>query len=91
MGAQVRCHDDNAISKVNLTAVRVCQVTFVEELKKKVPHITVPLLELIQQDHLIRTASNALGQDASFIVTNIPWRGTNQTRDSMPGLGATSK
>ncbi|RUP50573.1 hypothetical protein BC936DRAFT_138603 [Jimgerdemannia flammicorona] len=36
VGSQVRCHDDDGVAEINLTALRVSDVTIVENLEEEV-------------------------------------------------------
>ena len=81
MGTEVRGHNNDAVAKINLSTVRVSQMTFVKQLEQQVPNVAMALLEFVQQNDLVGTTPNAFRQDATFVVSNIAWRGPNQPAD----------
>jgi hypothetical protein len=50
IGTNVGCHDDNCVSKINLTALAIGQVALIENLKQQVGDFAVSFLELIKED-----------------------------------------
>jgi len=51
----------------NSTHLRVSQSAVVKDLQQQIPDFAMRLLELVQQQDLVRLATNGFGQDASFL------------------------
>ena len=77
--ACVGSHDDDGVLEVDYTTLVVGQPTIVQYLQQSIEYIRMRLLYLIEENHTVWFAAYSLGQLATFIVTNIPWRRTDQT------------
>lgn len=72
LGNQVSPHvgrqNDDAVAKVDLSSVRICQVAFVKELQKNIPYIGMGLFKFVKQEHLIGSSANAFRQETGIVV-----------------------
>ena len=55
----------------------------VHDLQQQVEDIRVRLLDLVEQEHAVRSLVDRLGQQAPLVETNVARRGAYQARDSM--------
>ena len=81
--ADIRRHDDDGVPKVDRPSLRVGKSPIIEDLQQDVEHIRVCLLDLVEQDDGIGTATNSLGELPSFLEADIAWRRANQPGDSV--------
>ena len=79
----VRGHDDDGVLEVRCTSLVVRQSAVIEHLQEYVEDVRVRLLNLIEQQHLIRLATHSLRQLAALIVSDVTRRCANQTADGM--------
>src|SRR6478735_9300868 len=78
----VRGHDHDHVPEVDLTALRVGQLSVLEDLQQYVEDIRVRLLDRVEEDHRVRLAAHGLGQLAAFVVADVAGR-----RADEPGHG----
>ena len=85
--ANVRGHDHDRVAEVDRAAMAVGQPAVVEQLQEDVEHLRMGLLDLVEQDHRVRTAPNRLGQLAALLVADVPGRRTRRgaRRCASPG------
>src|SRR5271163_2064014 len=83
MRSKVRGHDQHRVLEVNGAALRVSETAIVQHLQEDVEDIRMRLLDLVEQDHRVGTASDCLGQLATFVVTDISRRRADEPGDRM--------
>ncbi|EPY19096.1 ATP-dependent Clp protease ATP-binding protein subunit ClpB [Strigomonas culicis] len=69
--ADVGREDDDRVLEVHAAAVAVRQVALVQDLQQDVRHARVRLLELVEEDDLIRPAAHGLGELAALLVADV--------------------
>ena len=84
--ADVAGHDDDRVLEVDRAALAVGQAPVVEDLQQHVEHVRVRLLDLVEQDHLVRPPADRLGQLAALVVADVAGRRADQaaTRSTSP-------
>ena len=83
VAAKIRRHDDDRVLEVHRPALRVGQPAVVEQLQHDVEDLGVGLLDLVEEDHRVRTPPHGLGELACLIVTHVPRRRTHQPGDGV--------
>ena len=78
--ADVRCHDDDGVFEVHLSAQTVGEATFVEYLQQHVEHIGVSLFDFIKKYNRIGATTLLLSQLSAFFVANVARRRTHKAR-----------
>ena len=76
---QVRSHDNQAVSKRNVSTLSIRHVAFIQQLQQDVKDIDVRFFNLIEQDDRVRLLSNRVGEHAPFVVADVAWRCANQS------------
>ena len=74
----VRGHDDDRVAEINRTSFVIGQTAVVEHLEQDVEYIRVGFLDLVEQHDRIRFAPHRFGELASFVVTDISRRRSDQ-------------
>ena len=69
--ADVAGHDDDRVLEVHGPALAVGQAAVVEDLEEDVEDVRVGLLDLVEQDDLVRPAADRLGQLAALLVADV--------------------
>ena len=69
------------VLEVDRPALAVGQATVVEDLEQDVEDVRVGLLDLVEQDDLVRPAPDRLGQLAALLVADVAGRRADQARD----------
>ncbi len=82
-GTQVGGQDQDRVAEVDRAALAVGQPALVEHLQQHVEHVRVRLLDLVEQDHRVRTPAHGLGQLTTLVVADVPRRRTDQTGHRM--------
>ena len=77
----VRCHDDDRISEINLPALRVCEISFIQHLQQHIEYVRMCFLDLIKQHDGVRVPPHLLGQLSALIVPDIAGRRADHLRD----------
>ena len=77
--ADIGRHDDDGVAEVHRSTVAVGQATVVQDLQQGVEDLRVRLLDLVEEDHLVRPAADCLGELAALIEANVAWRRAEQT------------
>ena len=62
VGAEVRRHHDDGVREVDRAPAPVGEAALVEDLQEGLEHVAVRLLDLVEQDHLIRALAHRLGE-----------------------------
>ena len=70
--------DDRCVPEVDGWALAIGQAAIVEDLEEEIEDIRVGLLDLIEEDHLVRPAADHLGQLPALLIAG---RRPDQTRD----------
>ena len=81
--AEVGRQDDDGIAEIDGVALAVGQPAVVENLQQDVEDVVVRLLDLVEQDDLIRPPTHGLGERATFLVADIAGRSADQSRHGM--------
>src|SRR5919112_5890991 len=79
-------HDYYRLLEVHRAALRIGEPSVVQDLKQDVEDVRVGLLYLVQEQHRIRPAPDALGELASLLVADVARRGAYESRDGVPFL-----
>ncbi len=79
--AGVARHNHDRVRKIHRATVTIGQTALVEQLQQDVEDLHMRLLDLIQQQHAVRTTAHRLGQLSALIVANVARRRTDQARD----------
>ena len=69
------------VLEVDRPALAVGQAAVVEDLEEDVEDVRVRLLDLVEQDDLVRPAADGLGQLAALVVADVAGRRADQPRD----------
>ena len=77
----VRCHDDDRIAEINLPALRVCEISFIQHLQQHIEYVRMCFLDLIKQHDGVRVPPHLLGQLSALIVPDIAGRRADHFRD----------
>ena len=72
--ADVAGHDHDRVLEVDRPALAVGQPAVVEDLEQDVEDVRVGLLDLVEQDDLVRPAADRLGQLAALVVADVAGR-----------------
>ena len=75
---EVRGEDQDGVAEVHRPALAVGQATFVQHLQQHVEHVRVGLLDLVEQDHRVRTTPHRLGQLTAGLVPDVAGRSTDE-------------
>src|ERR1035437_667733 len=81
--SQVGSHDDNGIPEINGVTKAVGKLAVFENLQQYIEDVGMRLFDFIQEDDGVGSATNALGQLATFFIADIAWRGANQFRNGV--------
>ena len=65
--ADVGGHDDDGVAEVHRSTVAVGQSTVVQDLQQRVEDLRVRLLDLVEEDHLVRPTSHRFGQLTALV------------------------
>src|SRR5579875_448053 len=74
--AEIRCHDDDGVLKVDRIAETVGELAVFKDLQEDVIDVRVRFLDFIEQDHGIRGPLDALGELATLLIADISGRRT---------------
>src|SRR5215831_8150268 len=72
--SDVRSHDDDRVSEIDGATVSVGEPTILEDLQQCIEHLGVCLLDLVEQDHLVRATPHRLGELPALIEADIARR-----------------
>ena len=78
-GTHIRSHDDNGVFEINQSAFVIGQSSVIEYLQQNVEDVGVSLFYFVEQNHRIRFTPDCFGQLATFVVSNVSRRGTDET------------
>src|SRR6266516_2651257 len=77
-GADITCHNDYGILKIDRASLAISQSAIIKDLQQDAEDFRRGFFDLIKEYNTIWTTSYGLRELASFLVTNIAWRRTNQ-------------
>src|SRR5262249_28086020 len=80
LAAEVGGHDDDGVLEVDRSTLAVGEPAVVEQLEQHVEHVVVRLLDLVEQQHAVRTPANGLGELATLLVADVSGRRADQPR-----------
>ena len=83
LAADVRRHHDNRVREIDGAPLAVGQPTVVEHLQQHVEDVAMRLFHFVEQDDGVRATANRLGQPASFLVTDVSRRRSDQPADGV--------
>jgi len=69
--AQIRCHHNHRIAKVDHASFTVAHETAIEDLIEHAQHIAMRFLHLIEQDYAVRAPAYGFRQHTALTVTHI--------------------
>src|SRR6266852_1666885 len=77
---EVAGHDDDRVAEVDGAALRVREAALVEDLQQDVEDLGVRLLDLVEQDHAVRLATDGLRELSALFVADVARRRSDQAR-----------
>ncbi len=83
LAADVAGEDHDRVPEVDCPPLRIGEATVIEQLQQHIEDIRVRLLDLVEEQHGIGSATHRLGQLPSFIVADIAWWRTDQACDGV--------
>ncbi len=81
--ADVRGHDDDAVTEVHSASLGVGEPTVLQDLQQYVEHVGVRFLDLVEEDDAVGLASHRLGELPAFVVSDVAGRRTDQPAHGM--------
>src|SRR5712692_618579 len=75
---EVARHDDDRVAEVDGAALRVRQTALIEDLQQDVEDLGVRLLDLVEQDHAVRLATDGLRELSALFVADVARRRSDQ-------------
>ncbi len=78
--ARVGGHDQDHVTEIGLTAIRVRQGAVIHDLQQHIENIRVGLLDFVQQQHGVRMARDRLGQQTALVMAHVSGGRTDQPR-----------
>ena len=78
--AEVRRHDHDRVREVDRATLTVGEAAVVHQLQQHVEHVGVGLLDLVEQDHRVRTAAHRLGELTALFVADVAGRRADEAR-----------
>src|SRR5215218_3613110 len=72
-------HDEDHVLEVHRTALRVGELSVLQDLQHDVEDVRMGLLDLVEENDAVGTAPDLLGELATLVVTDVAGRRTNQT------------
>ena len=80
--AEVGSHDDDGVLEVHRAPLVISKSSVVKYLQEDVEHIGMSFFDFVEEHHTVRFATYSLSELTTFIVTYVPRRCTNETRDT---------
>src|SRR5918997_1445304 len=84
LGTDVGGHDEDHVLEVHCPALRVGEHSIFQDLEEDVEDIRVGFLDLVEEDHAVRTAPDLLGELAALVVADVARGGTDESADRVP-------
>ena len=72
---------EDGVLEAHGATLAVGQAPVVEDLEQDVEDVRVRLLDLVEQDHLVRPAADGLGQLAALLVADVAGRRADEAAD----------
>ena len=73
-GSDIGSHDDDSILEIYGSALRIGQMSFVENLQQYIENVRMGFLDLIKQNDRIRVLADLVGQLTAFFISDIAGR-----------------
>src|SRR4051794_6870507 len=86
---EVGREDQDRVLEVYDPALTIGEPAVLQHLQKRVEHVGVGLLDLVEENHRERLAPNLLGQLATLVVTDVTRRGTDEPGNGESGVELT--
>ena len=80
---EVRGHDEHRVLEVDGAALGVGQAAVVHHLQQDVEDVGVRLLDFVEENDRVGTATHGLGQLAAFVVADVAGRRADEARDGV--------
>ena len=77
----IRCHDNDRIAEINLPALCVSEISFIQHLQQHIEYVRMRFLDLIKQHNGVGVPPHLLGQLSALIVPDIAGRRADHLRD----------
>src|SRR5436853_119429 len=77
--ASITGHNHHSILEVYRATLAIGQTSIIHDLQQCIEDLWMRLLNLVQQNDAVRATAHLLGQLATFVIADIPWRATEQT------------
>ena len=81
--AHVAGHDDDHVLEVDRAALTIGQPPIVEDLQEDVEDVGVGLLDLVEEQHGVRTPPHRLGELPALVVADVAGWSAHQPRDAV--------
>ena len=81
LGADVRCHDDDAVAEIHPPPLGVGQMAVIEYLQQDVEDIRVRLFDFVEQDEAVGLAPHGLGELSALFIADVSGGRAYQARD----------
>ena len=81
VASDVRRHDDDGVAEIDRASLRVGEPPVVEDLEEDVEDVGMRLLDLVEEDHGIRTTPDCLGELPTLFVPHVSGRRTDESSD----------
>ena len=81
--SEVGRHDDDGVLEVDHATLTVRKAAFFEHLQQRVEDVGVCFFDLVEQHDRERLATNTLGELAALFESDVPGRGSEQSRGSV--------
>ena len=76
--AKVRGHHNHGVTEIDRAALAIGQTTVIKHLQEDVEHVVMRLLDLVEQDHAVRTPAHRFSQITALLVADIARRRADQ-------------
>ncbi len=83
LAADIGCHDDHGVFKINRAAFPVCEPSVVQDLEHDVEDIRMGFFDLVKQQNGIGPATDSLRQIPALFVSDIARGRADQARHRM--------
>src|SRR2546428_142259 len=81
--AHVAGHDDHDVLEVDRAAVAIGETPVVEDLQEDVEDVGVRLLDLVEQEHGVRTPADRLRELTALLESDVPGRRADEASDGV--------
>ena len=81
--ADVRREQDDRVREVDRAPAAVREATLVEHAEEALEHVAVGLLDLVEEDDLVRTTAHRLGELPARLVADVAGRRADEPRDGV--------